>query len=110
MSIGPPLALARCSKQKIRCGFCLEDGYVYENGNYRRAVKIEHTELTDVHVTPREKVMVRLHLEDGDTVELTARTVTAALLTFHGAADGTPGADLSDPEGTVLAEAFPRWE
>lgn len=88
----------------------LEDGYVYEDGNYRRALKIEHTELTDVHATPGENVTVRLHLDDGEVVELTAQTVTAALLTFQGAADGGPGVDRADPEGTVLMEAFPRWE
>jgi hypothetical protein len=87
----------------------LEDGYVYDDGNYRRAVSTEHTPLTDIDATPGELVTVRLHLEDGETVEITAETVTAAILTFQGAADGGPGIDRTDPEGTVLMEAFPRW-
>ena len=48
----------------------LEDGYVYEEGVYRRAVSTQHTPLTDVSATPGESVTVRLHLEDGDTVEV----------------------------------------
>ncbi|WP_375500704.1 hypothetical protein [uncultured Jatrophihabitans sp.] len=87
----------------------LEDGYVYDAGTYRRAIKTEHTPLTDINATPGETVHVRLHLDDGDIVEITGETITAALLTFEGAADGGPGVDRANPEGTVLMEAFPRW-
>ncbi|MET0699033.1 MAG: hypothetical protein ABWY93_05160 [Mycobacterium sp.] len=38
--------------------------------------------------------------------------MTAAILTFQGAADGGPGIDRTGPEGTVLMAAFPRsnWD
>jgi hypothetical protein len=87
----------------------LDDGYVYEHGVYRRAVSTEHTPLTDILATPGETVTVRLHLEDGETVEITGETITAALLTFEGAANGNSGVDRTNPAGTVLMEAFPRW-
>ena len=87
----------------------LDEGYVYDNGNYRRATSTEHTPLTDIDATPGEPVTVRLHLEDGEAIEITGETVTAALLTFQGAADGGPGIDRTNPEGTALMEAFPRW-
>jgi hypothetical protein len=87
----------------------LEDGYVYEGSNYRRAVKTEHTELTNVQATPGELVEVRLHLEDGEVVEIRGQILTASLLTFEGAVGSKGGVDWSNPEGTVLMEGFPRW-
>jgi hypothetical protein len=87
----------------------LDGGYVYDGITCRRALATEHTVLTDVYATPGETVTVRLHLEDGETVEITGDTVTAALLTFEGAAGGNSGVDRTDPQGTVLMEAFPRW-
>lgn len=87
----------------------LEDGYVYDGTTYRRAVKTEHTGLTDVFATPGELVDIRLHLEDGEVVEIRGEVLTASLLTFEGAAGSKGGVDWSNPDGTVLMEGFPRW-
>jgi predicted secreted hydrolase len=87
----------------------LEEGYVYDGTAYRRAVKTEHTVLTDVNATPGEQVLIRLHLEDGDVVKIQGEAVTASLLTFDGHHGGKRGVDWSNPEATVLMESFPRW-
>ncbi|WP_156767157.1 hypothetical protein [Mycobacterium sp. E796] len=87
----------------------LEEGYLYEDGKYRRAVRTEHTPLTDIDATPGEPLIVRLHMEEGDVVEIHGESVSAFILTFKGAADGDPGIDRLETDGTVLVEAFPRF-